>query len=191
MWILSCRRLEIEGGVAESVGAFDVGPARRRRRGSWGGSKGGAWFYGQVRLRGFGNGVAHESTRHVTAFCHARLGNPRCYCTSQKRKVTLNGLTMLNCWLTAPTDAPRLPKKSSHKITPPGKRGNCSTCVDLFLQILVTLRDSDGSFHSPPRVQVQPTLKEEAPLDRVLFRHTGRRILRQILISGAFIWQTA
>ena len=88
--------VEIEGGAAESVGAFDVGPARRRRRGSWGVSKGGAWFYGQVRLRGFGDSVAPESTRHVTAFCHSRLGNPRCYCTAQKRKVTVSELIMLN-----------------------------------------------------------------------------------------------
>ena len=36
--------------IKSGVGAFDASPARRRRRGSQGGSKGGAWFYGQVRL---------------------------------------------------------------------------------------------------------------------------------------------
>lgn len=58
--------VEIEGGVAESVSEFDVGPAKRRRRGSWGVSKGGASFYGLVsevvRIRG----TAWHQSQHVT-----------------------------------------------------------------------------------------------------------------------------
>ena len=42
---------------------------------------------------GSGNSVAPESTRHVTAFCHSRLGNTRCYCMAQKRRVIAVGLS--------------------------------------------------------------------------------------------------
>ena len=79
--------VKIDDGVAKSADEFDVGTARRRGRELWDVSKGGASFYGLVRLWGFGgDSVARESTHHVIAFYYSRLGNTRCYCAARKRK---------------------------------------------------------------------------------------------------------
>lgn len=93
--------IEIEGGVAESAvgsmsvpqggGVEDCGVCRRaaRRFMVWSGCAGSGNY-----------SVAPESTRHVTAFYYSRLGNTRCYCAAQKRKVTA---AKLNCQVGAST----------------------------------------------------------------------------------------
>ena len=100
---------EIEGGVAESVGVFDVGPKRRRRRGSRGGSKGGAWFYGQVRLCGF----REQRGTGVNTSCDRVLPFP----IRQHTLLLYGSEKKGDCgWIVGwAADASRLFRESSHK----------------------------------------------------------------------------
>lgn len=84
--------VEIEGGVAESVGVFDVGSAGGGVEDRGVGRRAARGFMDRSGCTGSGNSVAPESTRHVTAFCYSRLGNTRCYCMAQKRRVIADGL---------------------------------------------------------------------------------------------------